>query len=118
MNTSFYSNTEKLNIANTMFSQLGGYRFQMMTGAKIERIYERDGKVVLRTTVGRNCHSVNRFEMAYNEGQDLYELRFIRNRAGVDKIVNEYDGVYCDMLGELFEKETGMTLIMPRFVCA
>lgn len=41
-----YSASERLNIANVMFAQLGGGWFMAITGAKkIERIYERDGKV-------------------------------------------------------------------------
>lgn len=116
MNT-IYTPSERLNIANVMFAQFGGGRFLMMTGAKIERIYERAGKVTMRTKVGRNCKGVNRFEIAYNEGRDIYELRFIRNRCGVDKVLVEYTDVYADELGYRFEQATGMALIRPRF-CA
>ena len=118
MNT-IYTPSERLNIANVMFAQLGSGRFMMMTGAKkIERIYERDGKVTMRTNVGRNCKGVNRFEIAYNGGRDLYELRFIRNRCGVDKILAEYTDVYADELIYRFEQATGMALIRPRFCAA
>lgn len=83
-------------------------------GAKMPIYFERDDKVVLRMAIGKNCHNINRFEIAYNKCEDLYELRFIRSRKNEDKIVNEYKSVYSDMLVDLFEKETGMTTIMPR----
>ena len=117
MNT-IYTPSEMLNIANIMFAKLGGGRFLMMTGAKIERIYERDGKVTMRTKVGRNCKGVNRFEIAYNEGRDLYEMRFIHNLVGVDKIVKEFADVYADELEFRFEEATGITLRKPTFCAA
>lgn len=113
MNTNTYSSEERKNIANEMLSQLGGRRFMMMVGARMPVYFEKDNKVVLRMAIGKNCHNINRFEIAYNEGQDLYELRFIRQRKNVDKVVKEYNGVYCDMLASLFEQETGMATAMP-----
>lgn len=114
-----YSASERLNIANVMFTQLGGGWFMAITGAKkIECIYERDGKVTMRTNVGRNCKGVNRFEIAYNEERDLYELRFIHNRIGVDKVLAEYTDVYADELWYRFEQATGMVLARSRFCAA
>lgn len=113
MNTNTYSSEERKAIANEMLSQLGGRGFMVMVGARMPIYFERDNKVVLRMAIGKNCHSINRFEIAYNEGQDLYELRFIRQRKDIDKIVKEYKGVYCDMLPSLFEQETGMATKMP-----
>ena len=109
-----YSREERKAIANEMLAQLGGRSFMVMVGAKMPIYYERDNKVVLRMAIGKNCHNINRFEIAYNEGEDLYELRFIRSRKNEDKIVKEYKGVYSDMLADLFEKETGMATMMPR----
>lgn len=108
MTTSIYSSDERKQIANVMLSQLGGRKFLVMTGCKDLFYYERDNMVVLRMSVGRNCKGINRFEIAYNEGRDLYELRFIRTRKNVDKIVSEHKGVYSDMLSDMFEGETGM----------
>lgn len=111
-----YSNSEKLEITKVMLQQLGGNAFCLFTGAKVERIYERDEMVVLRLKVGKNAKGVNRFEMAYNEGQDLYELRFIRNRKNTDVVTNEYKEVYCDMLSRLFEEATGLYVMPVRMV--
>ena len=111
-----YSNSEKLEIAKVMLQQLGGNAFVYLRGAKVERIYERDGMVVLRLKVGKNAKGINRFEMAYNEGQDLYELRFIRNRKNTDVVTNEYKEVYCDMLSRLFEEATELYVMPVRMV--
>ena len=114
MTTSIYSREERNAIANEMLAQLGGRGFMVKVGAKMPIYFERDDKVVLRMAIGKNCYNINRFEIAYNECEDLYELRFIRSRKNEDMIVNEYKSVYSDMLVDLFEKETGMTTIMPR----
>lgn len=114
MTSNIYSREERNAIANEMLAQLGGRGFMVMVGAKMPIYFERDNKVVLRMAIGKNCHSINRFEIAYNEGEALYELCFIRSRKNEDKIVKEYKGVYSDMLANLFEKETGMTSRMPR----
>lgn len=108
MTTTLFSPKEKLQVANIMLSQLGGFMFIRMTGSKIEKIYERDYKIVIRLKVGRNEHCINRLEMAYNETQDLYELSFISNAKGIDKVVKEYTEVYSDMLSYLFESVTGL----------
>lgn len=113
MNTNTYSSEERKSIANEMLAQLGGRGFMAMVGARMPIYFERDGKIVLRMAIGKNSHSINRFEIAYNEGQDLYELRFIHQRKSMDKVIKEYKGVYCDMLSSLFEQETGMTTRMP-----
>lgn len=108
MTTTLFSPKEKMQVANIMLSQLGGFMFIKMTGSKLEKIYERDYKIVIRLKVGRNGHRINRLEMSYNETQDLYELSFIRNAKGVDKVVKEYTEVYSDMLSYLFENVTGL----------
>ena len=116
--TNNYSKEQALQIANTIWQQLGSQRFQLMTGCQPLVYGEKDGKVYLLMSVGRNCHSINRFEVAYNGGLDLYEVRFIRKRGLEAKVVAEHKEVYADMLHTLFEQHTGMTTTMPRFVCA
>lgn len=114
MTTSIYSREERNAIVNEMLAQLGGRGFMVMVGAKMPIYFERDNEVVLRMAIGKNCHIINRFEIAYNECEDLYELRFIRSRKNEDKIVKEYKSVCSDMLADLFEKETCMATMMPR----
>ena len=108
MMTNNYTSQERLAIANEIWHQLGSQLFQIKTGCKPEVFGEKNGKVYLLMTVGRNCNSVNRFEVAYDEGIDLYEVRFMRKTGDVTKVVAQYKEVYNDMLHTLFEQHTGM----------
>lgn len=116
MMTNNYSREQRYAIANEIWRQLGSQRFSLMTGCKPIVYGENDGKVFLLMSVGRNAHSVNRFEVSYNEGTDLYEVRFMRKYGDTTKVVAKYTDVYCDMLCSLFEQHTGMTTAMPRIV--
>lgn len=111
-----YNQQQQYSIANEIWQQLGAQRFSLITGCSPITYGEKDGKVYLLMSVGKNCHSVNRFEVAYNEGMDLYEVRFMRSRKGQMKVVANFTEVYADMMHTLFEQETGMTTAMPRFV--
>ncbi len=110
-----YNQKEQYSIANTIWQQLGAQRFSLMTGCNPITYGEKDGKVYLLMCVGRNCHAINRFEVAYNEGMDLYEMRFMRKRGDSVKVVADYKEVYADMMHTLFEQQTGMTTKFPRF---
>lgn len=116
MRTNIYSSKEKLSIANTIWQQLGSQRFQLVTGCNPIVYGENNGQVYLLMSVGRNCHSINRFEVSYNEGQDLYEVRFLRKRGENTSVVAEYKEVYSDMLHTLFEQHTGMVTSMPKVI--
>ena len=103
-----YTQKEAYQIADTIWQQLGGQRFSLLTGTNPICYGEKNGKVYLLMSVGRNSKSVNRFEVAYNEHLDLYEVRFIRKRGDQAHVVANYNEVYCDMLHTLFEQHTGM----------
>lgn len=110
MITNNYSDEARLSIANTIWLQLGSQRFSLMTGCRPLCYGERDGKVYLLMTVGRNARGVNLFEIAYNEGTDLYEVSFIRKRGDEAHVTASHKDVYCDMLHTLFEQHTGMSV--------
>ena len=109
-----YSDKERNAIANTIWQQLGSQRFSFVTGCKPVVYGESNGKVYLLMSVGSNCHNINLFEVAYNEGSDLYELRFIRKQDNNAHVVALYKEVYADMMHTYFSKETGMTVTMPK----
>ena len=111
-----YNKQEQYSIANTIWQQLGAQRFSLITGCNPITYGEKDGKVYLLMSVGKNRHSINRFEVSYNEGMDLYEVRFMRQRKGQMHVVANYTEVYADMMHTLFESETGMVTTMPRLV--
>ncbi len=62
-----------MNIGQTIFEQLGGNRFTMMTGAK-EFVTFANG---IRFKLGRNAINCNRVTITLND-HDLYDIRFSR----------------------------------------
>ena len=60
-------------IANTIYQQLGGRRFTVMTGAR-NMVAIKNG---LRFDIGRNGSQANRVEITLR-GDDTYDMRFIK----------------------------------------
>ena len=105
---------EHKQIALEILKQLEGNRFVAMVGAKqisAEQLNrEHHG---LSFKIGRNAKGINRVKIAYNEGLDLYNLEFCKESLSVKKgysckVVEEFSGVYCDQLAEIFESSTGL----------
>jgi len=94
-------------IANETLRQLGGNKFIAMTGA--ENLAYNDlasnGDVDLTFTIGKNDKRVKHVLVRYDYGKDLYVMKFYTEEL---TLVAEYDEVYCDMLGDIFESVTGM----------
>jgi len=98
-----------------IIAQIGGNKFFAMTGCKA---YTRPDGV--KFTIPRNATSANRLYVSYDEGQDLYNMRFYRETGGKfnmktgdwierkEKTLAEFCGVYCDMLRDIFTEITGM----------
>ena len=61
-------------IAQTILQQIGGKRFTAMTGSR-DYINMGNG---LRMSLARNKTSANRLDIIYDEGADLYNMRFYR----------------------------------------
>ena len=80
-------------IAKTIFEQIGGRRFAAMTGSK-DFIDMGNG---LRMSLARNKTSANRLDIIYDAGADFYHMD-----------IATHEGVYCDMLEELFTMVTGL----------
>ena len=97
-------------IAVTILQQIGGRRFIAMTGSH-DFINLGNG---LRMSLSRNKTSANRLEILYDEGADLYNMRFYRRTFSIKtcevktKDIKTYDGVYCDMLEDIFTDVTGL----------
>ena len=106
-------------IARTIYEQIGGNRFVVMTGAK-DIVLLPDG---LRFKIGRNKSKTNLVEIKLN-GMDLYDMVFIYHRNGYLKVdhekltakwiddktelVKRYEDIYFDQLEELFTRVTGL----------
>ncbi len=96
-------------IAETILQQIGGRRFAVMTGSK-DFVGTGNG---LRMSLARNKTSANRLLITYDEGTDLYNMRFFRQCVTkkfdiTTKDIAKYEGIYCDMLESMFTEVTGL----------
>ena len=92
-------------IAQTILEQIGGRRFAVMTGSKN---FTDLGNGLLMS-LAKNTTSANRLEIIYDEGTDLYNMRFYRKTfESKTKDIAKYEGVYCDMLEDIFTSVTGL----------
>ena len=127
---------QDMNIAKTIFQQLGGNKFAIMTGAK-NLIAVKDG---IRFNIGRNGSKANMVQITLR-WDDTYTMQFWRKGSDFNpyailmryadkglseaefneavkkatekavknaepKLLKEYDGIYCDQLQELFTEYT------------
>ena len=83
-------------IAKTILEQIGGRRFAAMTGSK------------------DFIDIANRLDIIYDAGADLYNMRFYRRTFSKKtfecktKDIETHEGIYCDMLKEMFTMVTGL----------
>jgi hypothetical protein len=92
-----------LTIAKTILEQLGGNRFVLMTGAK-NMAGSSDS---LSFKLPSNPKKVTHVMIKYDEARDLYNMKFMNIRGVNVKYLAEHEGVYFDMLQDLFTQETG-----------
>lgn len=90
-------------VAVTILEQIGGNRFVAMTGAKNLVA----GKDSLSMKIGRNAKGVNHVTIRLN-ADDLYDITFGSIRGANYKIKSKAEGVFADMLCEVFEDHTGL----------
>lgn len=101
-------------IAQTILQQIGGQRFIIMTGSK--NLTNLGNGLLMSLT--KNKTSANRLEIIYDEDLDLYNMRFYRKTfskktfKSKTKDIAKYEGVYFDMLEELFKRVTGLNTIL------
>lgn len=97
-------------IAQTILQQIGGRRFATMTGSR-DFINMGNG---LRMSLAKNKTSANRLDITYDEGLDLYNMRFYRKTFSKKtfecktKDIAVHEGVFFDMLEEMFTQVTGL----------
>ena len=97
-------------IAKTILQQIGGRRFTAMTGSR-DFIDMGNG---LRMSLTRNKTSANRLDIIYDVGADLYNMRFYRRTFSKktfeckEKDIAVHEGIYFDMLEEMFTMVTGL----------
>ena len=97
-------------VAKTILEQLGSDKFIAMTGSK-DFIDLGNG---LRMNLARNKASANRLEIILDRETDTYTMKFFRQTFSKKtfevskKDIALLEGVYCDMLEEMFTSVTGL----------
>ncbi len=115
-------------VAEEILRQLGGNEFVTMTGS---RNFIADGNT-LWMCLAKNASGANRLFITYHRHPDTYDMRFfyywaphIRRVAELGKVaavpevqrdVEVFRDIYCDMLRVIFEQVTGFETHMPRIL--
>ena len=93
-------------IANTILAQLGGHRFIAMTGS---HSFIADNSALIFTT-RKNEAQVKLVKISLTS-DDTYDMTFWKQAGATQgfkvEVVKEFQGVYADMLQELFKDVTG-----------
>jgi len=91
-------------VAEEILRTLGGNKFRAMTGAKNFGGTENS----LSMRIGRNSSNSNYLKITLNS-MDLYDMKFSKlTRKFEEKSIKEYNGVFNDMLTDMFTAHTGM----------
>ena len=94
-------------IAETIFKQLGGQRFIVMTGCK----HFSQTTNGIQFKVGKNANGINHCRIDL-DGSDLYKVEFLRVTRSrykiVSRVVSEHQGIFADQLRAVFEQATGL----------
>ena len=104
-----------LTTANTILDQLGGRRFQVMTGAK--HFVGTDNSLTFRLPGTRNFvrDKINAVRVTLND-LDLYDVDYMRVYGTKCRTVNRSAGIYADMLRDNFTRITGLDTSFGRVV--
>jgi hypothetical protein len=98
-----------MTVAKTILDQLGGNRFVRMTGAS--NFVGSDNALVMKLKSRGPCRTKNgasHLSITLNS-MDTYDVKFVKYNRKLDQIVvSQHDGIYCDMLANTFETETGL----------
>jgi hypothetical protein len=95
-------------IAQTIYQQIGGNQFAVMTGSKHFFCGEREnGNVFLQMQLSKNKTEARWLIIILN-GLDYYDMEFVCEHNGARKIVKEYNSVDFEQLQPIFESVTGL----------
>lgn len=93
----------RLEIANTILEQLGGRRFQVMTGARNFAAIESG----LTFQIPKAKNGI-RYVKIILEPSDTYYVEFWSYSGKDSRLVTSHENIYHDMLQDLFTEETGL----------
>lgn len=110
-----HSSEQVKEIMLNLYLQLGGHKFVVMTGSKFVGYSEDEhGNLQQLIKLSRNATTANRLYITYNEGLDLYTMRFTNlsvNRKDFsckEKEIYSNEDVYFDDLQRVFTEVTGL----------
>lgn len=100
-------------IVQTIYAQLGGSKFTMMTGAKLSYSINSKNQPILHCKLPANIQTKNNINLVlitYNIGLDVYEYTFINSRINdaEKRIIKQQNEIYADDLIHHFEQATGL----------
>jgi hypothetical protein len=91
-------------ISQTIISQLGGRKFQVMTGAK-NFSFSKD--VSLTFQIGSNAKKIKWVQINL-EDDDTYTMTFLKQVKGEPVVASRHTDIYNDQLAKIFSAQTGM----------
>ena len=94
-----------MSIAHTILQQLGGHKFVVMTGAR--HLVACENALQFRLPSNFAKAGINAVRVTLEEN-DTYRVDFNRVRGISCKPVATHEGIYCDMLQQIFTAETGL----------
>ncbi len=100
---------ERMDIANTILQQLGGRKFQAMTGARQFVALESGLRFKLPGGGGFCRNGINCVSITLDPS-DTYTVAFYRNRGMTVTTVSEHHDIYFDQLQGVFRAETGLEM--------
>ena len=112
-----------MDIAKTIYEQLGGNGFAFITGAK--NFIGNKGENWLSFRIGRNGSKANYVKITLSP-MDTYTVEFKRITMPrlsrktwtyseyKETLIEKREGVYCDQLQDVFTEVTGLVTRMPR----
>ena len=93
-------------VPETIHQQLGGKRFNMMTGVK--QLVNIKNKGLGIKIGGGAKKKINYVEIMYDRGKDLYDVTFHKIVKGnLKKVSGPFKGLDVEQMIRVFEKETG-----------
>lgn len=97
----------RLAVAKTILAQLGGHRFQVMTGAKQFVAVERGLMFALPSKLTKLGINKVRIELDASDTYTMTTLK-VNTREGDVIEVQQESGIFCDKLEWMFEDMTGV----------
>ena len=94
-----------LSVAETIRRQLGGHRFESMTGAKN---FVGGGNFLKFSLPNKAAKDKINMVVVHLDSDDTYTIKFYSMRGLSLKLVSESCGVYWDQLRDVFTRATGL----------